>query len=166
MKNTNSARRGFTLLELLVVVLIIGILAVVALSQYRKAVEKAIMTEAITNVRAIAQAHQLYYLANNSYVGSMELDLLDVTLLGVTQVISGDLRGRWKSKYFVYAPTAGAYVGLYLAHARRYVNNADDKLYAIYIKAEDPTRVSCASYADITPIQNKLCKKLRETGFL
>ena len=71
----NSAR-GFTFIELLVVVLIIGILAAIALPQYKHAVTKARMTQAISAAKNIAVAEQRYYMENNVYTTNLsELDI-------------------------------------------------------------------------------------------
>ena len=77
MKKNN---RAFTLIELLVVVLIIGILAAVALPQYQKAVEKTRFTNMITAARAIDQARNVYYLAENT--SAFDFELLDIELPG------------------------------------------------------------------------------------
>ena len=71
-------KKAFTLIEVLVVVLIIGILAAVALPQYQKAVLNAHLTQLQILHRAYTTAQQVYYLANGIYADN--LDELDISI--------------------------------------------------------------------------------------
>jgi len=69
---------GFTLLELLIVVIIIGILASVALPGFGKAVRKARSTEGQTVVSAMLTAEFLYYLEHRTFASGAANLMVDL----------------------------------------------------------------------------------------
>jgi type IV pilus assembly protein PilE len=63
--------RGVTLLEILVVVLVVGILAALAVPAYRQHLVRVHRTEAITLLYDIAAAEERFYLKHGRYVGDV-----------------------------------------------------------------------------------------------
>lgn len=62
--------RGFTIVELLIVVVVIGILAALVVSTFSGAQSKARDTRRKTDITAIAKALEMYYLDNGKYPSS------------------------------------------------------------------------------------------------
>jgi prepilin-type N-terminal cleavage/methylation domain-containing protein len=65
------AKAGFTLVELVVVVLIIGLLSALALPQYHKVVERAKLSEVQAYFGVLKSAEERYILKNGRYCYDM-----------------------------------------------------------------------------------------------
>lgn len=61
MKFLKNNKKGFTLIELMIVVAIIGILAAVAIPAFLKYIKKSKTTEARTNIRKVYDGEVTYY---------------------------------------------------------------------------------------------------------
>ncbi|MDD5613465.1 MAG: pilin [Candidatus Omnitrophica bacterium] len=59
-------RKGFTMLEILIVIIIIAILATFAIPQYLKASKRAIASEAVTSIGSLRGAIARYYQEYNA----------------------------------------------------------------------------------------------------
>ena len=80
--------RAFTLIEILVVVLIVGVLAAVALPKYQTAVDKASFSELKLVARSLANAQEVFHLGTGSYTTNLsDLDI-EVPVEGLPDVNS------------------------------------------------------------------------------
>ncbi len=62
-----SGARGFTLIELMITVMIIGILSAIAIPQYQQYVTKARRAEAKAGLARVQGALERYFTVNNTY---------------------------------------------------------------------------------------------------
>jgi len=71
MKKLLRKKEGFTLIELLIVVAIIGIIAGIAIPNFLGARTKARVTRAFADMRALADALEMYYVDNTTYPAAL-----------------------------------------------------------------------------------------------
>ena len=90
-RSTPSRRLGFTLIEMMIVVAIIGILAAIAYPSYTAYVAKGRRSEAQTALMENAQFMQRYYAANGAFdrrMGDVAPDGADATRLPADMRVS------------------------------------------------------------------------------
>lgn len=71
-RNMPRAQRGFTLIEIMVVVVIIGILGAIVVPQFMSRPDQAKVTAARTDIQAIATALEMYRLDNHNYPSTQQ----------------------------------------------------------------------------------------------
>ena len=151
MKQVNL-HSGFTLLELLVVVLIIGILAAVALPQYQLVVTKSRYATLKATVKAILVAEEVYYLANGTYTNNFNNLDIDAPgdMLGTST--SNERKYRWGSCYLSLLAEPGSF----------YVRCTNSDIKMTYQASPANTnwpRFLCVIHlTDINSVQAKVCQ--------
>jgi len=70
-----SGSRSFTLIEIIIVIIIVGILAALGISQYSLTAEKSRLAEAKIRIGAMRQLAYEYWLENGTFVGIQSADV-------------------------------------------------------------------------------------------
>jgi prepilin-type N-terminal cleavage/methylation domain-containing protein len=109
-RQEDAMKKGFTLLELIVVVIILGILAILGFTQYATIIEKSRGAEAKIILGTIRTLGIGYYLEYNNCVGFAPVAMLAHIGNGLEQIPAACRVSHWFS-YSVVSPSVGVIVG-------------------------------------------------------
>lgn len=161
-------KKGFTLIELLVVVLIIGILSAIALPQYRVAVEKAKLTEALQNIRILEEQAKLYLLENGmpsntiipGYVIPNTVNLVDISSV---ELSGGEWEeGVYNTQNFSYYANISSVSGINIEVTR----NSPSCYYQLRVMGTNPNALAYDCFnGSGNEMGSKICHMLESSGW-
>lgn len=143
IQTVNLKQKGFTLVELAVVVVIIGVLAAFAVPRFRASVERSKAAEAFNYLSAVQSAQERYHARQGQY--AEDLDDLDIQFSS--------------PKYFAVATpeagTSGSIEDTWSQTLTRTGAAAGYGEYTVIFTEEgfDETNSTIVDYTDINPMQ-------------
>ena len=146
-----SHKKAFTLIELVVMVLIVGVIAAISLPRYHFAVEKGRATKALVKLLSIADANRRYLLEHKTY-NPDDILTLDVDIPGKIYTYCSKVR-----KYdenFDYGTQACRSASIAVVNR---LPMGGDNSYYMYVTPEG--KVYCVANADGSKAI-KICKAL------
>ncbi|WP_428050195.1 type IV pilin protein [Candidatus Avelusimicrobium caledoniensis] len=147
-------KQGFTLMEMLATILIIGVLAAIAVPEYKTAVLNSRLSTVMSNVKTIANSLELYHLSMNGYPDN-GLSNLDIGINGCTVSDGAYTCAKGTVYSFGISPTEKPVGG--------FLGNKQGLAYIQYLK-EEPTftkRNQRECWADsANELANRVCLNL------
>ena len=117
-------RQGFTLIEVLIVIVILGILAAIALTRFWQVRQHAMTASVRTDLRNLAMRQELYFDVKSKYASALsELDPIQLSPGVVMEITYGDTGG-WAARSW-HESRAGNVCALFLGSPHTGTTPAD-----------------------------------------
>lgn len=114
----NARRAGFTLVELLIVVVVLGILATIAIPKYQQMREKSFIAAVTSDLKSFASQQEIYLSDNSTYAGSVTALQPDLTQTDQVTLSVNEATGTgWAATGTHAGLGAGRQCGLYFGSA-------------------------------------------------
>ena len=119
--NLQTNQKGFTIVELLIVIVVIAILAAISIVAYTGVQENARDTQRVSNAKSVIDAANGYYAEHGRYPSAAELGTYNTVKLQstVTGKLTNSITASTDNKDEIdYTPigTAGAYTGATISY--------------------------------------------------